>query len=74
MEKEIQNKQCAWPTRFKLLINQFLGMDVVEVYNLGIGGTNSDTATRMVDYWMYPDELKQEGPDVIINSYSTNGK
>ncbi len=70
----MEHKSCAWPRRFELLINQFVGMDLIKIYNLGIGGTNTTTASHMVDYWMYPDDLKQEGPDVIINSYSTNGE
>ncbi len=72
--KAMVNRICAWPRRFELLINQFVGMDLIKIYNLGIGGTNTNTARNMVDYWMYPDDLKKEGPDVIINSYSTNGK
>jgi hypothetical protein len=69
---EFHNLSCAWPRRFELLVNQILGQDVVRVYNLGVGGTNSDTGTRMLKYWMYPEDLKEFGPDVIINSYSTN--
>lgn len=69
---EFHNLSCAWPRRFELLVNQILGQDVVRVYNLGVGGTNSDTGTRMLKYWMYPEDLKESGPDVIINSYSTN--
>ncbi len=70
----IQYKDCAWPRRFELLVNQFVGMELIKIYNLGIGGTSTSTARNMVDYWMYPQDLKTEGPDVIINSYSTNGK
>lgn len=69
---EYHNLACAWPRRFELLVNQIFQKDVVRVYNLGVGGTNSDTGTRMLKYWMFPEELKESGPDVIINSYSTN--
>eukprot|EP00957_Ditylum_brightwellii_P153854 11710660-Ditylum_brightwellii.AAC.1 len=68
----MSNHNCAWPKRLELLINQFAKMDVVKVYNLGIGGTTSNVATRILNYWMYPKELSKVGPDVIINSYSTN--
>lgn len=65
---------CAWPKRFELLVNQFFGNDVVEVHNLGIGGTGSSTGTNRVKYWMYPKNkpISKIGPDVIVNSYSTN--
>lgn len=81
----IQNKNCAWPKRLELLCNQFFstvlnskqsrkeGYSIVKVYNMAIGGTSTgSTATVLIDYWMYPKELKENGPDVIINSYSTN--
>ena len=45
--------------------------DIVKVYNLAVGGTSSPVGTNIVKYWMYPTELAT-GPDVIINSYSTN--
>ena len=67
-----QKEQCAWPRRLEQLINQFAKKDIVKVYNLAIGGTASKVGTNMVKYWMFPEELKRLGPDVIINSYSTN--
>jgi hypothetical protein len=49
------------------------GNEVVKVTNLAFGGTGSNVGTRMVKYWMFPEALKKSnGPDVIINSYSTN--
>lgn len=48
--------------------------NIVEVYNIGVGGTGSSVGASMVKYWMYPGMLKSVGPDVIIHSYSTNGK
>ena len=67
------NKICAWPARFESLINQMFGNEIVKVYNLAIGGTNSESATNRIKYWMYGDEtLDKEGADIIINSYSTN--
>jgi len=83
----VQNKNCAWPKRLELLCNQFFSTvlnskqnrkesySIVKVYNMAIGGTSTEsTATKLIEYWMYPKELKESGPDVIINSYSTNGK
>jgi len=65
--------QCAWPQRFELLINQFFGQEIIKVFNLGVGGTNSNTGKDRIKYWMYNDiELSKVGPDVIVNSYSTN--
>jgi len=63
---------CAWPQRLELLINQFSKMEIIKVYNLGIGGTSTTVGTINLKYWMYPEELSKAGPDVIINSYSTN--
>jgi len=68
----MSNTNCAWPRRLEFLFNQFAKMDVVKVYNLGVGGTSSQVGTNMVKFWMYPEEISKVGPDVIINSYSTN--
>ena len=72
--KKMSYLNCAWPKRFELLLNQFAKMDIIKIYNLGIGGTGSATATNRVKYWMYGSDkdLMKVGPDVIINSYSTN--
>jgi hypothetical protein len=70
--KGLNDLACAWPKRLELLINQFAKMDIVKIYNLGVGGTGSSAGTKRVKYWMYPAELAKVGPDVIINSYSTN--
>ena len=68
--------QCAWPYRFELLINQFVGMEVIKVYNLALGGTTTGSAgSSVVEYWMYREsDLMEAGPDIIVNSYSTNGE
>jgi hypothetical protein len=70
--RALYNFPCAWPQRLELLINQFSKMEIIKVYNLGVGGTDSSTGTTKIKYWMYPDEISKVGPDVIINSYSTN--
>eukprot|EP00979_Chaetoceros_neogracilis_P001788 scaffold323_cov251-Chaetoceros_neogracile.AAC.3 len=63
---------CNWPHRLELLINTLFENEVVKVINLATGGTGTATGTRMVKYWMYPKDLKESGPDIIINAYSTN--
>jgi hypothetical protein len=66
---------CDWPKRFELLVNQFFGgREIIKIVNLAVGGTNSGTGTKRIKYWMYGSdaEMKRIGPDVIINSYSTN--
>lgn len=68
-----ETKRCAWPRRLELLINQFANMDIVKVHNLAVGGTGSEgIGNKIVKYWLYPEEMKKDGPDVIINAYSTN--
>eukprot|EP00977_Amphora_coffeiformis_P008274 scaffold1872_cov262-Amphora_coffeaeformis.AAC.6 len=64
--------KCAWAHRLQVLINSLAGRKLVQVYNLAVGGTNSDIATPLVKYWLYPQSLLPEGPDVIISAYSTN--
>ena len=60
------NKMCAWPAQFESLINQMFGNEIVKVYNLAIGGTNSESATNRIKYWMYGDEtLDKEGADSL---------
>jgi len=63
---------CAWPSRLENLINTLAGMEVIKVYNLAVGATNLLFATPLVKYWLYPDDLLPNGPDVIISSHSTN--
>lgn len=71
-----EDKNCAWPKRFQELVNQFVGKEVIKVYNLGIGATTTkSTGSIIVGNSLYGDKnLETYGPDVIINSYSTNGK
>ena len=63
---------CAWPKRLELMLNKLAGADIVKVYNLAVGGTNLELATPLIKYWLYPEFLLPDGPDVIISSYSTN--
>ncbi|GFH44422.1 hypothetical protein CTEN210_00896 [Chaetoceros tenuissimus] len=72
--KNPETRPCAWPRRLELLINQFFERKVVQITNLAIGGTNTaGIGSKLVKNWMYPTpELKKNGPDIIINGYSTN--
>ena len=68
-------RQCRWTDRFEILFNEFFGgRQIIQVINLAVGGTNAQTGTNRIKYWMYgtDKELLRIGPDVIINSYSTN--
>jgi len=84
--RSMTNKKCAWPRRFEFLINQLLGKSlfgnkagtdnnsIIEVHNIAMGGISSHQGTAFVKYWMYPQDsaLQKWGPDIIINSFSTN--
>ena len=72
------NRDCAWPRRLEHLLNQalFVGNngkhEIVKVYNMAVGGTSTAQGNVFVKYWMYPGDMRETGPDIIINSYSTN--
>lgn len=66
------NRACAWPRRLEYLVNQAFGTELIKVYNMAVGGTSTAQGNVFVKYWMYPEEIRETGPDVIINSYSTN--
>ena len=70
----VKGRLCAWPFRLQKLADFFLGKGVVQIHNLAAGGTNSEQAQPVISYWLYPSDspLKDRGPDVIVNSYSTN--
>jgi hypothetical protein len=63
---------CAWPARLERLINTLAGFQMVQVFNLAVSATKLSFGTPLVKYWLYPDDLLPQGPDVIIASYSTN--
>ena len=70
----IQGNSCAWPLRLQLLLDAIMGEGVIRVHNLAVGGTNSNLATPVLDYWLFPENspLLVNGPDVIINGYAAN--
>lgn len=76
LKENKKDKNCTWPNRFQELVNQFVGKEVIKVYNLGVGATTTkSTGSILIGNSLYGDKnLEAYGPDVIINSYSTNGK
>jgi hypothetical protein len=68
-----KNYECSWVGRMQVLADEFLGPGVVKVFNLASGGTNSDLADPTIQFKLYKDAaLLPHGPDVLINSYTTN--
>ena len=66
---------CKWSHQIQKLCDEFLGNGVVRVVNLAVGGTGTDLSTTIIKYKLYPDThqfLRDQGPDIIINAYSTN--
>jgi hypothetical protein len=69
---------CAWPTRLEYFINSLVSQMInpatttppkkfVTVEIMAIGGANTATGQKMLD-----NDLIQNRPDILINSYSTN--
>jgi hypothetical protein len=71
----IKGRSCTWPNRLQALVDYALGEGVVKIYNLGVGGTNSQLAVPIVKYRLYSgaaDLVNIGGPDVVINGYAVN--
>jgi len=62
---------CAWPYRLESFVNTILGFDAVKISNMAEDGTSTLVKTPLLKYWMYPDSLLPEGPDIIIHAYSS---
>jgi hypothetical protein len=60
---------CAWPTRLGQFLNNLFG-DIVNVDMITLGGTNTESATQMWDYTLFPTDMPH--PDILIHAYSTN--
>jgi len=67
---KIHRQDCAWPGRVFDFLNH-LFPDVVEGYNIAMGGTNTKVGTDMLKYNLLPDNVPQQ-LDIIIHAYSTN--
>jgi hypothetical protein len=67
-----QGRNCAWPFRLQVFLDQFLGQGVIEINNLAVGGSTSDLTEPFLKYWLYPPFFRPTGPDIVINAHSTN--
>lgn len=66
---------CNWPFQLQKLCDEFFGRRVIVVTNLSVGGTSTGLSSTILKYKLYPPShefLKDQGPDVVINAYSTN--
>jgi hypothetical protein len=66
---------CKWSFQIQNLCDNFLGKGIVRVVNLAVGGTGTNLSTTIIKYKLYPNThpfLRDQGPDIIINAYSTN--
>lgn len=68
------HERCAWPWRLEHLLNHglFGGRRMVEMINFGMGGTNSEIGSLVLEYQLLPKELQQHPPHIVIASYSPN--
>jgi len=65
-------KYCSWPYRFEQLVNNLAGgVKLVEVTNLAEDGTDTAFMTPLLRNWIYPQSLLPNGPDVIVNAYTS---
>ncbi|CAB9503886.1 expressed unknown protein [Seminavis robusta] len=64
-------RECCWGHRLGAFLNQLFQAPLVEVTNIGVGGTNTATGTLLIQFELLPPEAANH-PDVIINGYSTN--
>jgi hypothetical protein len=62
--------KCAWSARMKGLINNMAQGELVEVHVFALGGSNTNTATVLLEYDLLPKEA--QNADIMINGYSTN--
>ena len=63
----LQGRDCAWPYRLQLLADRLIGPDVIEIHNLGVGGTGSSLALPNLRY-----RLLGVTPDVVVNAFAVN--
>jgi hypothetical protein len=63
-------EKCAWPGRMKGLINGMAQGELVEVHVFALGGSNTNTATVLLEYDLLPKDA--QNADIMINGYSTN--
>jgi hypothetical protein len=63
-------EKCAWPARMKGLINGMAQGELVQVHVFALGGSNTNTATVLLEYDLLPKDA--QNADIMINGYSTN--
>ena len=63
---------CAWPYRLENFVNKMAGGGgpLIEVHNLGVGGTNTEIGIALLKYDAFPEAAKD--PDILIQAYATN--
>jgi hypothetical protein len=71
-DKSTSVRNCAWPFRLEHFLHHLFGPTLLlKVENLSVGGTNSEAAIPVMDYWLSP-VFEPKGADIIINAYSAN--
>jgi hypothetical protein len=69
-------RNCAWPTRLEQFLNSLVSSqgevleDVVQVDVITLGGTNTESAIKIWEYSLFPENMPH--PDIIIHGYATN--
>jgi hypothetical protein len=70
---------CAWPLLLEKLVNGLLlekvpvPDDVVQIRNMGMGGTRSSSSAAMLEMGLWPkDYLPDVRPDIIVWSHAIN--
>jgi len=71
-------KECAWPARWKNLINTVLfdkesseNNKAVDVINIAVGGSTSDIGAMMLEYQLFPSDYPGV-PDVVVGAFAAN--
>ena len=65
---------CPWPIRLQHLFNEvfFQGKEVVQVTNLAAGGSSSEIGTVVLEYHLFPKDVQNELPHIIVWSHAAN--
>lgn len=63
-------RDCNFAHRLENFVGQLFHPDLIQVTNVGMGGTNSAVGAQIFEYDLLPEEAKN--PDIVINAYSTN--
>ena len=66
--RSITADRCSWPWRLRVLVNNLVGGDMIEIVNGARGGANSQAGRALLAYAPPP----QQPIDIIINAHSVN--